>query len=125
MQRSDYHPSLKNHVKRLNGTLIRLSTLTFQAADPSSFSTVNLTADYDMSSHARDHDAYLAVSRSKRKRARALLDFERRDDDELGFRKNDIVTIVSQRDEHCWVGELNGLQVKWWQTSNRLLIDIR
>ena len=37
---------------------------------------------------------------------RAILDFERRDDDELGFRKNDIVTIVSQRDEHCWVGEL-------------------
>ena len=49
---------------------------------------------------------------SKRKRARAILDFERRDDDELGFRKNDIVTIVSQRDEHCWVGELNGQQVR-------------
>ena len=31
-----------------------------------------------------------------------------KDDDELGFRKNDIITIVSQRDEHCWVGELNG-----------------
>jgi hypothetical protein len=30
------------------------------------------------------------------------------DDDELGFRKNDIITVVSQRDEHCWVGELNG-----------------
>ena len=50
-----------------------------------------------------------SMSKSKRKRARAVADFERRDDDELGFRKNDIVNIVSQRDEHCWVGELNGL----------------
>jgi hypothetical protein len=37
-------------------------------------------------------------------------DFERHDDDELGFRKNDIITIISQKDEHCWVGELNGLR---------------
>ena len=41
---------------------------------------------------------------------RAVIDFERRDDDELGFRKNDIITIISERDEHCWVGELNGHQ---------------
>ena len=39
-----------------------------------------------------------------------MIDFERRDDDELGFRKNDIITIISERDEHCWVGELNGHQ---------------
>lgn len=37
-------------------------------------------------------------------------DFERHDDDELGFRKNDIITIISQKDEHCWIGELNGLR---------------
>lgn len=45
-----------------------------------------------------------------RKRARALLDFERQEEDELGFRRNDVITILSQRDEHCWVGELNGLR---------------
>lgn len=39
-----------------------------------------------------------------------VLDFERHDDDELGFRKNDIITIISQKDEHCWIGELNGLR---------------
>lgn len=39
-----------------------------------------------------------------------MIDFERRDDDELGFRKNDIITVISQKDEHCWVGELNGLR---------------
>ena len=46
----------------------------------------------------------------KRRICRAVIDFERRDDDELGFRKNDIITIISERDEHCWVGELNGHQ---------------
>lgn len=39
-----------------------------------------------------------------------FLDFERHDDDELGFRKNDIITVISQKDEHCWIGELNGLR---------------
>ena len=34
------------------------------------------------------------------------MDFERKDEDELGFRKNDIVTIISQKDDHCWIGEL-------------------
>lgn len=41
-----------------------------------------------------------------------FLDFERHDDDELGFRKNDIITIISRKDEHCWVGELNSLRGK-------------
>ena len=50
----------------------------------------------------------MSISRSKRKRARAILDFERREDDELGFRKNDLITIISQKDDHCWIGELNG-----------------
>lgn len=26
------------------------------------------------------------------------------------FRKNDIITIISEKDEHCWVGEVNGLR---------------
>ena len=68
-------------------------------------------ADYSPESHQRDHEVYMSTSRSKRKRARAVLDFERREDDELGFRKNDIITIISQKDEHCWIGELNGHQV--------------
>lgn len=82
-----------------------------------------------MESHARDHEKYVDVSLTRKRRAKALLgkifasqvnrwaelndaisDFERHDDDELGFRKNDIITVISQKDEHCWVGELNGLQ---------------
>lgn len=96
-----------------------------------------------MESHQRDHENFLVVSRNRRRRAKALLDFERHDDDELGFRKNDIITvshnlqkcrqkrstaltpsglillyssvaqIISQKDEHCWVGELNSLRGMW------------
>ncbi len=65
-------------------------------------------ADYSPESHARDHEIYMSNSRSKRKRARATLDFERKDDDELGFRKNDIITIISQADDHCWVKTKKG-----------------
>lgn len=46
-----------------------------------------------MESHQRDHENYVACSRNRRRRAKALLDFERHDDDELGFRKNDIITV--------------------------------
>lgn len=52
-----------------------------------------LTPDYSMESHQRDHENYVACLRSHRHRAKALLDFERHDDDELGFRKNDIITV--------------------------------
>uniref|UniRef100_UPI00358E8A98 small G protein signaling modulator 3 isoform X2 n=1 Tax=Myxine glutinosa TaxID=7769 RepID=UPI00358E8A98 len=81
----------------------------FQAIDPEN-TLMDLTPDYSTESHQRDHESYIAVTQRRRKRAKALLDFERHDDDELGFRKNDIITIISQKDEHCWVGELNGLR---------------
>jgi len=67
---------------------------------------------------------YASISRGKLKRARAILDFERKDDDELGFRKNDIITIVSQRDEHCWVGELNG-HTGWFPAKLVEVLDER
>jgi hypothetical protein len=53
----------------------------------------NLSADYSMESHAKDLENYVNVARNRRRRAKALLDFERHDDDELGFRKNDIITV--------------------------------
>ncbi|XP_023077683.1 small G protein signaling modulator 3 isoform X1 [Piliocolobus tephrosceles] len=83
-----------------------------------------LTPDYSMESHQRDHENYVACSRGHRRRAKALLDFERHDDDELGFRKNDIITIVSQKDEHCWVGELNGLR-GWFPAKFVEVLDER
>ena len=49
-----------------------------------------------MESHQRDHENYVACSRGHPRRAKALLDFERHDDDELGFRKNDIITVSGE-----------------------------
>lgn len=54
----------------------------------------NLQADYSMDSHAKDLESYANVAKNRRRRAKALLDFERHDDDELGFRKNDIITVI-------------------------------
>ncbi|XP_066113401.1 small G protein signaling modulator 3 isoform X2 [Saccopteryx bilineata] len=95
----------------------------FQCTDPKNCN-VELTPDYSMESHQQDHENYVACSRSHRRRAKALLDFERHDDDELGFRKNDIITIVSQKDEHCWVGELNGLR-GWFPAKFVEVLDER
>ena len=105
----------------------------FLTTEPKLCKDTALIADYNIESHSRDHERYLNVSRTRNRRAKALLgtlkfkfmkryfisklvhnfkftDFERNDDDELGFRKNDFITIISQNDEHCWVGELNGLR---------------
>ncbi|XP_043924278.1 small G protein signaling modulator 3 isoform X1 [Protopterus annectens] len=95
----------------------------FQCTDPKNCS-IELTPDYSMESHQKDHENYVAVSRTRRRRAKALLDFERHDDDELGFRKNDIIIIISQKDEHCWVGELNGLR-GWFPAKFVEILDER
>ncbi|XP_018114748.1 small G protein signaling modulator 3 homolog isoform X3 [Xenopus laevis] len=95
----------------------------FQYTDPKNCS-IDLTPDYTMESHQRDHENYVSCSQSRRRRAKALLDFERHDDDELGFRKNDIITIISQKDEHCWVGELNGLR-GWFPAKFVDILDER
>ncbi|XP_040215506.1 small G protein signaling modulator 3 isoform X2 [Rana temporaria] len=95
----------------------------FQCTEPKNCN-IDLTPDYSMESHQRDHENYVSCSRSRRRRAKALLDFERHDDDELGFRKNDIITIISQKDEHCWVGELNGLR-GWFPAKFVEILDER
>ncbi|UYV71689.1 SGSM3 [Cordylochernes scorpioides] len=94
----------------------------FQALDPKC--KITLSADYSMESHTKDHDIFANVSRTRHRRAKALLDFGRHDDDELGFRKNDIITIISQKDEHCWIGELNGLR-GWFPAKFVELLDER
>ena len=108
----------------LRDTILRVGNY-FYTADPNCMPEDpefldELQADYSPQSHARDHEIYMSISRSKRKRARAILDFERKDDDELGFRKNDIVTIISQKDDHCWIGELGGHQ-GWFPAK---LVDV-
>jgi len=36
---------------------------------------------------------FVSFRRLKHRRAKALIDFERHEDDELGFRKNDLITV--------------------------------
>nr|XP_006821156.1 PREDICTED: small G protein signaling modulator 3 homolog [Saccoglossus kowalevskii] len=95
----------------------------FQSIDPKN-AKITLQADYSLESHQKDHEVFVNVTRHRKRRAKALLDFERHDDDELGFRKNDIITIISQKDEHCWVGELNGLR-GWFPAKFVELLDER
>ncbi len=58
----------------------------------------NLEADYSPEATERDYERYMqqyAAGAGGRRRARAVMDFERRDDDELGFRKHDILTVIA------------------------------
>ncbi|XP_041474245.1 small G protein signaling modulator 3 homolog isoform X4 [Lytechinus variegatus] len=95
----------------------------FQAIDPKN-AKIGLIPDYSLESHQKDHEQFVNITRTRKRRAKALLDFERHDDDELGFRKNDIITIISQKDEHCWVGELNGLR-GWFPAKFVEILDER
>lgn len=53
----------------------------------------NLNADYSPESHSLDLDHYIRVVQRRRRRAKALVDFEKHDHDELGFKKNDIINV--------------------------------
>lgn len=86
----------------------------FQTKDPKMYlNKCELNADYSIKSHSKDIENYMKTSTVPQyKRAKALLTFEITDDDELGFQKNDIITILSTKDDHCWIGELNNKKGK-------------
>ncbi|KAJ6634825.1 Small G protein signaling modulator 3 like, partial [Pseudolycoriella hygida] len=96
----------------------------FLTIEPKLNAHINQVADYSTDSHAKDHENFINVSRTRKRRAKALHDFERNDDDELGFRRNDIITIISQKYEQCWIGELNGLR-GWFPAKFVELLDER
>uniref|UniRef100_A0AC34FM49 RUN and TBC1 domain-containing protein 3 n=1 Tax=Panagrolaimus sp. ES5 TaxID=591445 RepID=A0AC34FM49_9BILA len=85
---------------------------------------INMQADYSLESHDKDCEIFLRARREGRKRARALLDFQQQEEDELGFYKNDIINILSEKDEHCWVGELHG-ERGWFPAKFVEIIDER
>ncbi|CAF0860963.1 unnamed protein product [Didymodactylos carnosus] len=96
----------------------------FKDNDNTNSSTFDLNVDYSIESHVKDHEHYANISLQKCKRAKALLDFECQDSNELGFKKNDIIKILSMNDEHCWIGELNGKQ-GWFPGKFVQLVDER
>jgi small G protein signaling modulator 3 len=85
---------------------------------------IDLNVDYSIESHVKDHEHYANISLQKCKRAKALLDFECQDSNELGFKRNDILKILSMADEHCWIGELNGKH-GWFPAKFVQLVDER
>lgn len=98
----------------------------FQTKDPKAYLNVcDLNADYSIESHSKDIENYMKITTEPSlKRAKALVTFEITDDDELGFQKNDIITILSTKDDHCWIGELNNKK-GWFPSRLVSLIDER
>ena len=106
----------------LRESILKIGTF-FQGLDPK-YHGIKLQPDYSIESHDKDIELFMTSCDNKLKRARALIDFERNEDDELGFCKNDIITILSQRDEHCWVGELHG-HIGWFPAKFVQIVDER
>eukprot|EP00116_Pleurobrachia_bachei_P004231 sb/3464493/ len=85
---------------------------------------LDVSPDYSFESHQRDMDSFKEFTRNRPLRARALMDFERHDDDELGFCKNDIIKVLNQNDELCWFGEVAGVR-GFFPAKFVLLLDER
>lgn len=98
----------------------------FKDNDPDSYfeQNINLDVDYSIESHVKDHEHYANISLQKYKRAKALFDFESQDSNELSFKRNDILKILSMNDEDCWIGELNGKH-GWFPAKFVQLVDER
>ena len=60
---------------------------------------VSLIVGHSMKSTS-DHRHCINSSMNWKRRAKALLDIERHDDEKFEFRKNDIVIITNQKDEN-------------------------
>nr|CAH8874110.1 unnamed protein product [Trichobilharzia regenti]CAH8874112.1 unnamed protein product [Trichobilharzia regenti] len=103
---------------------IQLIVRHFRTNDPEQHGNATAHADYSMESHKLDLDSYVQVVQHRRRRAKALMDFERFEIDELEFHKNDILTIINSDDEHCWIGELNN-QRGWFPAKFVELLDER
>uniref|UniRef100_A0A1I7W5W0 RUN and TBC1 domain-containing protein 3 n=1 Tax=Loa loa TaxID=7209 RepID=A0A1I7W5W0_LOALO len=96
----------------------------FIECDESFKRVVNLQADYSAEDQRNEKEEFLKKRHNEYRRARALLDFRRQDEDELGFRKNDIITVICEKDEHCWIGEVNGLR-GWFPAKFVEIVDDR
>lgn len=85
----------------------------FHNNDPS-HGKVSAQPDYSLASHGRDLTTYVQTAVVRNRRAKALYDFARQEQDELGFLRNDIITVLDMHDEHCWLGEISGSGLRGW-----------
>lgn len=76
-------------------------------------SKYNLEPDYDKVDDADEREDMNNRLRIYKQRAKALFDFAKTEKDELSFLRNDLITIINDKDEHCWVGELDG-KIGWF-----------
>ncbi|VDK37696.1 unnamed protein product [Taenia asiatica] len=95
----------------------------FHNNDPS-HEKVSVQPDYSLASHGRDLTAYVQMAAVQSRRAKALEDFARQEKDELGFLRHDIITVIDMHDEHCWLGEMNGLR-GWFPAKLVEVLDER
>lgn len=82
-----------------------------------------IDADYDNVDKVDENDIINRLRPYKR-RAKALMDFISNNKDELTFAKNDILTIINEKDEHCWIGELRG-RIGWFPAKFVELLNER
>lgn len=94
----------------------------FQRLDPSL--KIESSPDYTTQGHCNDDNRYFSFNQSKVVRAKAIIDFTRSSPDELEFKKNDVIKIISKKDEHCWIGSVNGEQ-GWFPSKFVEVLDER
>uniref|UniRef100_A0A1I7STV8 RUN and TBC1 domain-containing protein 3 n=1 Tax=Bursaphelenchus xylophilus TaxID=6326 RepID=A0A1I7STV8_BURXY len=119
-------PKTKN--VRVTELIVALRSSIYQVCDhfrtcPESHQ-ITIQATYAVDECVRDREEFKNARRKGQKHARALLDFDTEEKDELSFKKNDIITVLSERDEHCWVGELNG-ERGWFPAKFVQIVDER
>uniref|UniRef100_A0A1I7ZVY2 RUN and TBC1 domain-containing protein 3 n=1 Tax=Steinernema glaseri TaxID=37863 RepID=A0A1I7ZVY2_9BILA len=121
-------PKLKNvrqteHLVDLKNAVYQICQY-FISCDELLAKTATTQADYSLDQEEYDRHVFVNAQKAGFKRARALLDFQRQEEDELGFRKNDIILVIDEKDEHCWVGEVNGLR-GWFPAKFVEIVDDR
>jgi hypothetical protein len=98
----------------------------FRQNDAEKYFKAEMNANYNIESHLKDYEVYMAQNKVENtfKHAKAICDFQSNDKDELVFKRNDLIKILSIKDEHCWIGELNDRK-GWFPAQFVELIDER